>query len=560
MALFTTLKKHKQKYRSFLLFYLALALIVSVSSVVTIRLSGEMGQAALGLDTGTLLRFLGVITAITLLRAVASAVSALMLGRFAAKAGYRFRDNFAQFFLQRPFASFEGENSGESASVFTTDLPMAVDLVSRGGIRMMADIISLVVSFVYMLTLNPWLTLVFFVLFPVLVAMQILLSLPIQKVSKMRLEARAKFNAIVTDSLQNTSTITAYSLEQVLETRYLAAYETYMTALRKFARNALSLILGGIVATLTPQIIVTVVAANAVINGNMLIGEFIAFLALSDIAGEWLAMLSQQLNGVQTQAAGAKRLNAALDGAIENLSDGKGLTSDCDTVVSMDSLSFSYNDDTPALENINLKIDKGERVALVGGSGSGKSTVVKLLLGLYPPKEGKINIMGEDIESVSKNALRNVFAYVPQDSFLFPESIGENITGEKIPTDKPRLEKACRDAGIWDFIQGLPNKFDSELNESAENISGGQKQRIALARAFYRDARVILFDEATSALDPATEAEIFKSFGNLARDKTVIMVAHRPKAIAFCDKIIVMDSGRISAIGGYDELLAKGAL
>jgi len=179
------------------------------------------------------------------------------------------------------------------------------------------------------------------------------------------------------------------------------------------------------------------------------------------------------------------------------------------------------------------------------------------MLGLYAPTAGEVEIFGREHQH-GAGTLAAAFAYVPQDSFLFPESIADNITGTPAP-DPARLEAACRDAGIWEFINSLPDKFDGILAESAENVSGGQKQRLALARAFYQDAPIILFDEATSALDPTTEAEVLASFESMISHnpgKTLIMVAHRPKAIAFCDTIVMMENGKIIATGTHDDLLA----
>jgi len=216
-----------------------------------------------------------------------------------------------------------------------------------------------------------------------------------------------------------------------------------------------------------------------------------------------------------------------------------------DTTISFTNVSFSYNEDSPlALDNVSFRVSPGSRVAFTGGSGSGKSTILKLLLGLYEQAEGQITIGDKDISMLSRESLRNAIAYVPQDSFLLPGTIGENITLENTISDPARLKKACMEAGILDFINSLPNKWDSVLTESSENISGGQRQRIAMARAFYKDAPIILFDEATSALDPTTEAAILRSLSEAAKDKTVIMVAHREASITACDAKIHMEGGK----------------
>ena len=556
--MFSTLAKQRLRYKGFLIFFLAAAVVVSVANVFTMRFIGEMGQAAIDFQIDTLLRYFAFITGLIIIRAAASAASAFYLGRFAGKAGYRFRDNFAKYFLRKPFASFEETKGGETLSIFSNDLPASVELVSNGGIRMIADVISLVAAFAYMFYLNWWLTLIFIASFPLLVAMQVLIAVPIQKKNEHVLKARANFNSVANDSFQNTSTVAAYSLEGVMVNRCLAAIKDWIAAEKSMAKSFIFLVMAGIFASVSPLYIVIAVSAQQVIAGAMVFAEWLAYINLASEASGWLSMLSQRQNQIQTAAAGAKRLSEHTTGEPEDIDAGSELKPRGDIAVAAQNLSFSYktDEDAPlALDGVSFEIKRGSRVAFVGGSGSGKSTVLKLLLGLYTPKEGKITVTGTETGGVSLKSLRDVYAYVPQDSFLFPESIGENVTGEPDIKDLPRLEKACADAGILEFINSLPGGFGANLSESAENVSGGQKQRIALARAFYRDAPIILFDEATSSLDPVTEAAVLQSFDSLAKDKTVVMVAHRPGVIKFCDTIIVMDGGRVAASGTHEELL-----
>ena len=560
--MFSVLKSQGQKYIGAFGAFLFLSIIVSVLAVISTVITGELSQVALDGNISELIRFLLVITAVMLIRAFASALSALLLGRFGARAGYTFRKNFAKFFLQKPFSAFMDKKSGESMSIFANDLPQTTDLVALQGPRMFADILTLIITVVYMLTVNWWLTLIFFATFPVLIVMQVLIAKPIQKKAEKRLEATANFNEKANDSFQNASVVMAFSLENIMEKRVGVALDGVIVAYKNYMKSFLSLILAGIFFSLAPTLIITVILAQQVIGEHMLFSEFIVFWGLSSGASGWLQMLSQRQNNVKASEAGAKRFSEHIDGEIENAETGKDLILSSDIAVSANNLSFSYFNSSDSEENAVLALDgatfeikKGSRVAFVGSSGSGKSTILKLALKLYEPTSGELNIMGVKSSEVSLNSLRSVVSYVPQDSFLFPETIAANITGEEDLKDIKKLEKAAADAGILEFIKSHPDNWNAVLSESAENISGGQKQRLALARAFYKNAEIILFDEATSALDSITESEILKSFENLSKDKTLVMVAHRLKAIRFCDEIIVMENGRIAGIGSHDELI-----
>jgi ABC-type multidrug transport system fused ATPase/permease subunit len=563
-SFFATLNRNGMRFRGFLSAYLLISAVIAATMVVMDRITGEMGEAAHNLDMDILLWFLVLLTGVSAAQAIAAAASALMMGRYQGRVGYRFRQNFARYFLHVPFGKFEKAGSGESLSVYSNDVPRAVEFVAgpQGMLMMFASILQVLAAFIFMMTINATLTLIYFAMFPALAVMQILLSLPIQKRQKANLEARAKFTAVVNDSLQNTSTIIAYGLEDVMERRYLNTYQEFMTTVKSFALAFLPLVLVGQFISFLPMVALNIMAANAAIGSYMSIAEFIALTSVALVAAESLLMLSQQLSWLQSYLAGAKRFNENTAETVEDLHKGDKFNNEKSAAISFENVTFSYGEEEgapPALDGVTFNIQTGSKVAFVGGSGSGKSTVLKLLLGLYAPQYGKISISGRDAAAMSKGSLRDIFAYVPQDSFLFPESIGQNI-GLGSTNNATRLEKACRDAGIWDFVQSLPDKFDGVLSEGSENISGGQRQRIALARAFYKDAPVILFDEATSALDPGTEAEILDSLNTAASGKTVIMVAHRAAAIAACDVVILMDGGKVSAVGSHEELLATSAV
>jgi ABC-type bacteriocin/lantibiotic exporter with double-glycine peptidase domain len=295
------------------------------------------------------------------------------------------------------------------------------------------------------------------------------------------------------------------------------------------------------------------------------IAQFVAFTAVAATAGNWLQGLSQRFERLRLTAAGAERLDKETSAPAEDLLSGDSLTPGRVGDIQFDNVRFAYGGaETPALDGCSFTIKAGEMTAIVGGSGSGKSTALKLLLGLYRPQAGSITIGGRDISELSAKSLREGLAYVPQDSFMFPETIGEGVSLSESPEENPdraRLEQACADAGILEFIRNLPDGFETVLTEAADNVSGGQRQRIAIARALYRrGAGVLLMDEATASLDTAAEEGILETLKNrLVRSegRTVIMSAHRRRVIAACDSIIVMEAGKAAGAGKHEELLVS---
>jgi ABC-type multidrug transport system fused ATPase/permease subunit len=443
-------------------------------------------------------------------------------------------------------------------------------------LTMGAEILNVAIVLIYMMTVQPVYTLIFVAMFPALVLMQVLISAPIQKKIAVMSEARAKFNGVVNDSLQNIPTVVAYSLEGAMEERYLAAYDKYFAASKAYLYSFLPLVLSGMVASMLPLLFIIAATGYGVINGQLTISEFIAYTSLASIAASWLSMLSQQMRGIRVNAACAEKVAASMEGAEENLTEsvtrnsgvhkagtathGKKKVNDKpaafnlkgNTAINLNNVSFAYSEETPVLKNISIEIKKGSRVAIVGPSGSGKSTVLKLLLGLYEPTAGKVYLEGADTASVPVNILRERISYVPQDSFMFPETIRENLSAG---STEDELRRACENAGILRFIQEQPQKFETVLSESAENISGGQRQRLAIARAYLQNAPVVLFDEATAALDPLTEADVLRAFKETTTGKTVVMVAHRPAAVEACERVIMLEAGQIVADGTHGDLM-----
>ncbi len=323
------------------------------------------------------------------------------------------------------------------------------------------------------------------------------------------------------------------------------------------------------------NLVLLYVGISQVINNELSLGSYMAFMTL---AGYFMDPISN-LVGLQLQIQEAdismKRLSEimdyereqelciSVDNRMPSINDNETAPhtyQDIDKVdgdIELSHVTFRYGNRKPALDDISFTIPEGKKVALVGASGSGKSTVVKLLLKYYQPENGEITIDGVDIEEYTNHSIRKVISYVPQNIELFSKSIYDNIRISKQSATLDEVKEAAKKADAHEFIKRLPMQYYTYLEEAGNGLSGGEKQRIVLARAFLKENQFYIMDESTSNLDFATENIIFDMIYNKFRKKTMLIVAHRLATVKNCDKIIVMDKGHIVEQGTHKELLAK---
>ncbi|WP_055669563.1 ABC transporter ATP-binding protein [Desnuesiella massiliensis] len=298
------------------------------------------------------------------------------------------------------------------------------------------------------------------------------------------------------------------------------------------------------------------------IKGGMDIGTIAAIIHLQGNASFLLENIGSFIAGIQGSMSGASRvielLNRETEIEKEKTYDESRNASPLS--IEMKDVYFSYDDERKVLNSINIAVKKGERAALVGTSGSGKSTIIKLLMGFYNKKKGEIYINGRSLDNMSLEKLRNYIGYVPQDSYLFHGTIEENIRYGNMNATKEDIIEAAKAAYAHDFIISLPQGYDTMVGEMGGNISGGQRQRIAIARALLKDAPILLLDEATSSLDSESEQLVQKALDRLMEGRTTIAVAHRLATIKTADRIYVLQSGEIVEEGNNEELLLKDGI
>lgn len=459
-----------------------------------------------------------------------------------------------------PVSYVENRFSGDIISRVSNDFKAAIDLVcypTVGQGNPFSNVFTTISIGVIVFTTN-WI-LGFISLFLGLLGM-FLTSKFAQPIKAAQIKVR-EFSGEATQSVINTlsGTMVAriFGLDDYLHKIYMkninSIYKNNMSLIRKYSLMGAVGGLQGFLSFTGVTIIGLLMSVDNLIDIPTVI--FIANLQMGMSYG--LTSLGRAFAGLQGYIAGAERLFEFLDAPEEDPRKTAAKADfTADTAIQINNLCFKYQDtEYDIFKDFNLDIPKGQCLAVVGGSGGGKSTLFKLLLGFAEKQSGDIMIFGNNLESYSLQDLRTFFSYVPQDSYLFDGSIEENILWGNPGATKEQIWKAVKDAYLEDFIESLPEGINTRVGERGTQVSGGQKQRIAIARAFLKNAPIILLDEATSSLDSESEQEVQKALNKLMEGRTSIVIAHRLSTIKNADRIIVIEQGENIEEGSHSELL-----
>ena len=412
-----------------------------------------------------------------------------------------------------------------------------------------------------MVVVNWQLALMVLAMGPVILLPILFFGRRVQRLSRESQDELANASARAGESLQAIETVQAFTREPEESARFRQVVEsTFAISLKRIGVRAamtaviFTVILTGLIAVLWFGAVQ--VQAEAITPGAMTQFVMYAFVAVSGVG-----MLTETYAEVMRAAGATERLMELLSAKTDIAAPVSPvqLAMPVKGELSFRSVSFAYpaRPEALALSDVSFDIHSGETVALVGPSGAGKSTIFQLLLRLYDPASGRIELDGTDIRSVEPQALRRQLAVVQQNAPLFSGSVAQNIRFGRPEATEDEVMAAAVAANAHDFIMALPEGYDTQLGESAGTLSGGQRQRIAIARAVLRDAPVLLLDEATSALDPESEQVIQAAFEAASRDRTTLVIAHRLATVRNADRIIVMEEGRIADHGTHDELLGR---
>ena len=457
-----------------------------------------------------------------------------------------------------PYKFYDNNETGKIMSRMTTDLWEISELAHHGPENLLISCISVVISFIYLLNINPWLTLIIFACVPFL----LLIALSLRK--RMRnafMESRksvADINAALESSISGIRVTKAFNNAEKEEEKFEEGNRRFTMA-RDDAYKAMGRFHSG-TAFITDIFNVVVLIAGGLFlyNGKILLGDYSAFIVSVNLFISPVMTLINFMEQYQNGVTGFERFLEIMDETPE--SDAVGAT-DIESVrghLEFKNVVYSYDGHKDVLRGIDLNIPKGKKFALVGPSGGGKTTICHLIPHFYDIESGDILIDGRSISTITKSSLRKNIGIVQQDIYLFNASIKDNILYGRLDATDEEVVEAAKRANIHDYIMTLEEGYDTQIGERGVRLSGGQKQRLSIARVFLKNPPILILDEATSALDNTTEILIQRALDELCVGRTTLVVAHRLSTIKNADEIAVVSGGKIIEQGSHDGLIARG--
>ncbi len=457
--------------------------------------------------------------------------------------------------LSIPF--FHGNRTGRLISSFISDISMMEGLYTSTLIRVVTDTMRFIALLIVMFMIDPMLTGISVACLPFYGILIRKVGRPIRNASERVQEQQARATGQLQEKISGIREIKAFTGEASHSHSMGSSFRRLLEArIRLTLTGALSNISGAISALCF--ILILWFGGNKVISGSMQIGVFIAFIGyMGRLFGPVNTFVSLN-NSIQISMGAARRVFDILDREPEiSLDPNPVLPDQLRGEVEFRGVSFTYSGGkVPAINDVDLEVTSGSKVALVGSSGAGKTTMAMLLMRFYDPVSGSILIDGQDLRHLDLEWYRRNIGVVFQDPFLFKASVLENISMGNPDAGMDAIREAASTANALDFISDLPEGFDTVIGERGVTLSGGQQQRLAIARAILKDPRIVIFDEATSALDTESEKQVQNAMDHLLKDRTCFIIAHRLSTVKNVDRIAVLDQGRLVETGSFDELMA----
>ena len=461
-----------------------------------------------------------------------------------------------------PFRYYDDHETGRIMTRITSDLFEVCELAHHGPENLLISSVMIILSFIYLMTINPWLTLIVFAAVPILIVVSLHFRKEMRKAFDDRRKSNATINAAVESSVTGIRVTKAYTNADK-EIEKFAVGDTQFVDSSKRAYRAMARFFSS-TAFITDifNVIILIAGGLFLYAGEIKFGDYSTFIVSVNLFIQPVNTLINFMEQYQNGASGFKRFCETMDEVPEEDPEDAEELTDVQGEIEFQDVSYSYPTSDEVLHHVNLKIRKGEKLALVGPSGGGKTTLCHLLPHFYDVEEGsgRILIDGKDIRHLSRDSVRKCIGIVQQDVFLFSGTIRENILYGRLDATEEEVIDAAKKAHIHDYIISLEHGYDTEVGERGVKLSGGQKQRLSIARVFLKDPAILILDEATSALDNTTEVLIQQALDELCEGRTTLVVAHRLSTIRNADEIAVVIRGEVMERGTHEELMAAGGM
>ena len=566
-----TLKKlfsYMKNYKWPLIIVVIFAILSTIFSIIGPKILGDATtelfnglvskiSGGSGIDFEKIASILTFLIIIYIISAVFSYIQGFIMTNITQKTTYRMRKEISEKINKLPMSYFDKKSHGEVLSIITNDVDTVSQSLNQGATQLITSIVTIIGILVMMLSINITLTVISFLILPISLLIIMAVVKKSQKYFRRNQDYLGHVNGKVEEMYGGHNVIKAFNAEEKMlkgfeednKVLYNSAWKSqFLSGLMHPIMNFMSNI---------SYVLVAIIGGYLAIQGKITVGNIQSFIQYNKNFTMPITQLAQISNVIQTLIAASERIFEFLNETEEGLPKNPIPIKNVKGNVEFQHVKFGYNSDNIIINDFNAKVKHGQKIAIVGPTGAGKSTMVKLLMRFYKVNSGKILIDGKNINDIKREDLRHIFGMVLQDTWLFSGTIMENIRYGRLTASDDEVIDAAKAARVHHYIQTQPESYNMVLNEETNNISEGQKQLLTIARAILADPKVLILDEATSNVDTRTEVQIQQAMDKLMENRTSFIIAHRLSTIKNADLILVMDKGDIIEQGSHEELLKK---
>ena len=567
-----TIKKlwgYLSKYKIALIIVVLFTIASTIFSVVGPKI---LGNATTELFNGVISKYTGgaginftkigkillFLLALYICSAIFSYIQGIIMTNISQKLAYRLRKEVSKKINKLPMKFYDNKTHGEILSVITNDIDTLSQNLNIEATQVISSVTTIVGILIMMFSIDWIMTLVALLTLPLSIVIIAFIMKKSQGYFKSQQDYLADVNGEVEEMFSNQSVIRVFNAENKMISKF--EYDNNKLADVAWKSNFVSGLMHPIMNFVgnLGYVVIAILGSYFAIIGRITVGNIQSFIQYTKNFTNPIAQIAQISNMLQSMVAASERVFEFLDEEEEKEKNKKFIpTNKIEGSVEFKNVKFGYNQDKIIINDFSAKVKPGQKIAIVGPTGAGKTTIVKLLMRFYDLNSGKILVDGHNINDYRKEDIRGLFGMVLQDTWLFNGTIMENIRYGRLEATDDEVIEACKMAHVHHFIQTLPDGYNMILNEETTNISGGQKQLLTIARAILADPKILILDEATSSVDTRTEILIQKAMDKLMEGRTSFIIAHRLSTIKNADLILVMDSGDIVEQGTHEELLKK---